>query len=384
MPTRIITALLLCFATALALAESNPPEISENAPERHVVVPGDTLWGISGKFLKEPWRWWELWKQNRSEIENPHRIYPGQVVILDRSGPTPVLKLGQMVSQGTSAEAGAAALKLEPKIYEDRKTEPIPIIPPQTIQPFLSEPRIVEADTLDRAPRIFATEESRVMLGVGNVAYAVGIESKDKLWQAYRPAKPLKDPETGEILGFEAFYLGSLRVSRDADPVEPGPAVKAETGLSVINELVGTAAPPLQKTVTTLEVVSSKREMGVGDRLMPTARPDVVSYAPHAPTQALEGRIASLYDGVGEAGPQSIVTLNRGKAQGVEMGHVLAIYHRGKNIKAKDGEDAGTVYRLPDERVGLVLVFSVYERIAYALVMSAKRPVAVGDLVRKP
>lgn len=356
MPTRIITALLLCFATALALAEPNPPEIAENAPERHVVVPGDTLWGISGKFLKEPWRWWELWKLNRNEINSPHRIYPGQVIILDRSGPTPVLKLGQVLSRGASAAAGAEVVKLEPKIYEDRKAEPIPTIPPQTIQPFLSEPRIVEAGTLDKAPRIFATEEDRVMLGVGSLAYAVGIESGDKLWQAYRPAKPLKDPETGEVLGFEAFYLGSLRVSRSAEPGE----------------------------TTTLEVVTNKREMGVGDRLIPAARPDVVSYAPHAPTLPLEGRIASIYDGLGEAGPQSIVTLNRGTAQGVEVGHVLALYHRGKNIKVKDGEDKGKVYHLPDERVGLVLVFSVYDRIAYALVMSAKRPVAVGDLVRKP
>ena len=357
MPTRIITALLLCFATALALAEPSPPEIAENAPEHHVVVPGDTLWGISGKFLKEPWRWVELWRLNRNEINSPHRIYPGQVIILDRSGPTPVLKLGQMLSKGAPATPAAdGVVKLEPKIYEDKVAEPIPTIPPQTIQPFLSEPRIVEAGALDKSPRIFATEEDRVLLGVGNLAYAVGIESKDSLWQAYRPAKPLKDPETGEVLGFEAFYLGSLRVTRNA-------------------EAGGT---------TSLEVVTSKREMAVGDRLVPTERPDVVSYAPHAPTAPLEGRIASLYDGIGEVGPQSIVTLNRGKAQGVELGHVLALYHRGKSIKVKDGEEEGKVYRLPDERVGLVLVFSVYDRISYALVMSAKRPVAVGDIVRKP
>ena len=351
MPTRIITALILCFVTALALAEPNPPEIAENAPERHVVVRGDTLWGIAGQFLKEPWRWWEIWKLNRSEINSPHRIYPGQVVILDRSGATPVLKLGQVLSTGSSGVD-----KLEPTIYEDRTVEPIPTIPPQAIQPFLSEPRIVEAGVLDKAPRILATEEDRVMLGVGNIAYVVGIATKDNLWQAYRPASPLKDPETGEVLGFEAFYLGSMRVNRPAD----------EGG------------------TTTMEVVSTKREMGVGDRLMPAARPDVVSYAPHAPTSPLEGRIASIYDGLGEAGPQSIVTINRGAAQGVELGHVLAIYSRGKTIKIKDGEDKNKVYHLPDERMGLLLVFSVYDRISYALVMSAKRPVAVGDIVRKP
>lgn len=348
MRIRIITALLLCFAAAPALAESAGPELVDGAPDRYVVVAGDTLWGIAGKFLKEPWRWSELWKANRGDIKTPNRIYPGQVIILDRNGADPAFKLGRMLGQGNS--------RLEPQVYEDRSAEPIPSIPPRAIRPFLSEPRIVEAADLERAPRIVATQEGRVLLGVGNLAYAIGIEDKSLVWQAYRPAKPLTDPETGAVLGFEAFYLGTLQVSRHA----------------------------AQGEATTLEVVTSKREMGVGDRLVPATRPDVITYAPHPPANPVEGRIASIYEGVNEAGPQGIVTINRGKLQGIEMGHVLAIYRRGKGISLDKDLDKDKVLRLPDERVGLLFIFSVYDRISYGLVMSARMPVGVNDIVRQP
>ena len=334
---RIISALLLCFSTACALAQATRPlQLADDAPDRHIVVPGDTLWGISARFLKEPYRWPEIWRMNKDEIKNPHRIYPGQVVILDRSGSEPQLRV----------------TKLEPKVYADKTGEAISSIPQQVIEPFLSQPLIVEENGLKDAPKIVATQEDRVYVGPGNRAYVSGIKQEAKLWQVYRQAKPVTDPETREILGYEAFYLGTARQIAKGEPA-------------------------------TFEVISVKQEMGVGDRLAPASRPEIISYVPHAPAKPIEGQIAAMYGGVKETGRNSIVTLNRGTRDGLEVGHVLALYRKGVEREIRDGDEK-EVHTLPNERYGLVFVFRTFERISYALVMSVTRPVTVADIVRTP
>lgn len=354
MPTRIITALIFFFSAAWASAQTPvaAPALADNAPDHYTVVSGDTLWGIAGKFLKEPWRWHEIWRANRNDIANPHRIYPGQLLVLDKSGATPVLRPGQALSQGNSTQAVA---KLEPNIYVDSQAKPIPSIPPRAITPFLSEPRIVEPESLVDTPHIIATQENRLYLGVGNLAYATGINSDEKFWQVFRPAAPILDPDNGEVLGYEVFYVGGMQMDRPGDPA-------------------------------TLRVTSAKREIGEGDLLMPAGRVDIPTYMPHAPDKAIEGRIAAIYEGVGETGRNSIVTLNRGKAQGLEVGHVLAIYRDGRVAlyKGPSGTDKARQYQLPPERFGLLFVFRVFDRISYALIMETSRPVAVGDQVRTP
>ncbi|MDD5295468.1 MAG: LysM domain-containing protein [Rhodocyclaceae bacterium] len=354
MPARIahiITALIFFFSAAWASAQApaSSPALAENAPDHYTVTAGDTLWGIAGKFLKEPWRWHEIWRSNRNDISNPHRIYPGQILVLDKSGAVPVLKLAQALSQGGSE------VKLEPGVHEENSAKPIPSISPRAIAPFLSEPRIVEPESVAEAPRIIGTQENRLYLGVGNLAYVAGIKTEDQFWQVFRAAAPIMDPENGEVLGHEAFYLGSLQMDRPGDPA-------------------------------TLRVTSAKREIGEGDLLMPAARLDIPSYVPHAPDKAIEGRVAAIYEGVGETGRNSIVTLNRGKAQGLEVGHVLAIYRDGRlaAYKGASGTDRAKEYQLPAERFGLLFVFRVFERISYALIMDTSRPVGVGDLVRTP
>lgn len=341
---RIIFSLLLGFSSAAALGQAGRPlDLADDAPDRHVVVRGDTLWGISGKFLKEPWRWPEIWRLNREQIRNPHRIYPGQIVILDRSGATPRLRIGQPV-------------KLDPKIYSAPSVEPIPSIPQQTIGPFLAEPLVMEPDGLDRAPKIIATQEDRVMVGPGNVAYATGVDGKAKMWQVFRPLKPVIDPESGELLGHEAFFLGNAQVVRGGDPA-------------------------------TIEIVSAKQEIGAGDRLVPVERPDVFAYAPHAPAQDIQGRIVGIYAGVnvGETGRNYIVTINRGKRDGIDIGHVLAIYRHGRDVVyGAPDQPEKELYRLPEERYGLLFVFRTFERMAYALVMDSSRPVVPNDIVRTP
>jgi hypothetical protein len=341
----IISALFLCVSTTAALAQSTKPlELVPDAPDRHIVVRGDTLWGISAKFLQDPYRWPEIWRLNPEEIRNPHRIYPGQIVVLDRSGADPRLKLGKV-------------FKVEPRVYSDAESDEIPAIPQQVIEPFLTQPLVVEAGALAALPRVVATQESRVNVGAGGTIYVNGIEKPAaKLWQVFRPGAVLKDPDSGEVLGHEAFYLGSARVVKEGADGEPA----------------------------TMEVLSAKEEIGRGDSLMPAAKPEIMSYVPHAPTALVKGRILSIYGGVGEAGRFSIVTISRGKADGLEQGHVLAIYRTGATVTNRFEDSKPQSVKLPDERFGLMFVFRAFERVSYALIMESSRPVQPGDTVQTP
>ena len=367
-------------AAARQDATRDPIALQENAPDRHIVVPGDTLWGIAGKFLKDPWRWPELWRMNKDQIKSPHRIYPGNIIVLDRSQRQ--LKLATPIVEH----------KLDPKARVETTGPDIPSIAPALIEPFLSQPLVIEADGMESAPKIVATQEDRVYVGSGNVAYVTGIEgSSQNLWQVYRPGKPLIDPETKKILGYEAFFLGTARVTREGDP-------------------------------TTVEIISAKQEIGRGDRLIPAARALPLNYVPHAPENFVQGRVISSYGGLNESGRNSIIAINRGTRDGMEIGHVLALYRFGKYFedsqpaKTRDpakpvtppmnpmftgsGEavlhttagSGGPVYeparsvrrKFPDERYGLIFVFRVFEQVSYALVLNVSRPVNVDDVVQTP
>lgn len=317
-----------------------------DAPDRYTVVRGDTLWGIAQKFTDSPWRWPELWNMNKDQIKNPHRIYPGNVIVLDRS-------------RGRLA-LDANTVKLSPRLRaEAMAREAIPSIPAHVIEPFLSRPLVIESDGLERAPHIIAAEDGRVVLGNGGVAYARGIgESKESSWLIYRSGAPLVDPDTKLTLGFEAIYLGTARVTRTGDPAK-------------------------------IELTSVAQEVGIGDRLIPAGGLQIVNYAPHAPAAGLKGRIMSIYGGVGqvgEAGMHSIVTLNRGKADGVDVGQVLALYRDATQVvdqtRPKGAPDS--IVAIPGDRYGLVFVFRVFERVSYALVMQTSAPVRALDLVQTP
>ncbi|MDR2239711.1 MAG: LysM peptidoglycan-binding domain-containing protein [Zoogloeaceae bacterium] len=340
---RIISALLLSFSASLALAQNvKPLQLADNAPDSHTVVRGDTLWAISGKFLKEPYRWPELWGMNKSQIKNPHRIYPGQVLVLDRSGLNPRLRVRQNA-------------KAEPSIHAEQLALAIPSIPQSAIEPFLSQPLVMEEDGLQGAPKIVATPEDRLYVGVNERAYVSGLQrgdQRDPVWQVFRPTKPVFDPETGEVLGHEAFYLGTATLAAEGEPA-------------------------------TVNITTAVREIGAGDRLLPAPPMDIVQYVPHAPDEQVRGQIAAIYGGVKETGVHSIVTLNRGSRDGLEIGHVLAIYRNGGKRVYREGEEV-TDIQLPAEQYGLAFVFRVFDRISYALVMTATRPVIVTDIVRNP
>jgi hypothetical protein len=323
-------------------------KLQDNAPDRYIVEKGDTLWGIASKFLKDPWRWPEIWRLNQDQIRNPHRIYPGDVIVLDRTKSPAQLA----VSGGT--------IKLAPQVrVEPLPEQAIPSIPPKFIEPFLSQPLVIEEGGLQQAPRIVGTQEGTVYLGAGNVAYVSGIgESKEANWQIFRQGRPLVDPDTNKTLGFEAIFLGTARVLSLGEPA-------------------------------TMRIVTSTQEISQGDRLIPAGPAVMNQYAPHPPKSFVSGRIIAVLGGLvnSEGGKNSIVSINKGSLDGLEMGHVLAIMRTGATIpdpQSALSRDYAPQIRLPDERYGLAFVFRVFGSVSYALIMDSSRPVVPGDFVRTP
>jgi hypothetical protein len=359
-------------------------DIHPDAPDQYTVVKGDTLWGIAGRFLNDPYKWPQIWQMNQDQIKNPHLIYPGDIIRLDRASLTLSLAGGQ-------ADAAANVVRLEPRIRVEPLQASIPTIPATAIGPFLTQPLVIEAGGLDNAPTILATAENRVIVGAGDTAYADRIGSDDGVsWQIFRPGEAVRDPETSEVLGYEAKYVGDARVRRFGHP-------------------------------TTLEITKARQEINRGDRLTQAREMTFPSFVPHAPDRLVRGAIVSVDGGVSELGQFQIVSLNRGSRDGIQIGHVLASYRRGGLVdttgrtrgyldpKAGPGFEirpnpvvpdppmpppptdsklgyaaAGTTLKLPDERNGLVLVFRVFEKMSYAMVMSSTRPISIGDIVRTP
>jgi hypothetical protein len=353
-----LLALALAGAGLLALAQGDL-QVKETAPDRYVVQRGDTLWSIATKFLNDQWRWPEIWRMNQEQIRNPHNISPGDVLVLDRSVSPPQLRISD-AGGGRGAGGGEEGVKLLPRIYtQPLASEAIPAISPKAIEPFLTQPLIIEEGGLDKAPRIIATEENRVNLGTGNVAYVSGFGNTDApAWHVYRAGRPLVDPDNQRTLGFEAVFLGTARVTRSGEPA-------------------------------TVQIVNSKKEISAGDRLIPAPPPTIPQYVPHAPSSAVSGRIIGLYDALATSvgGRDSIISINRGRRDGLEVGHVLAVY---RNVVVYDQKDylksreRSPAIQLPPERYGLVFIFRTFNSVSYALVMESSRPVQGGDIVQNP
>jgi LysM repeat protein len=348
-------------STAQQVAQAGVPlsELAPNAPDSHTVQSGDTLWDISKLFLKTPWRWPELWGMNIDQVRNPHLIYPGQVLVLEKSGDRARLRLAQ-----SGSGAPDNTVKLSPRVRGNLLDNgAIGSIPLHLIGPFLTEAVIFNNDDLNRAPRIVAAQEGYVAMSQGQLAYVLGDVQRSSGYRLFREPQPLLDFDTRELLGYEARYVGT------ADFVRPGRSFE-EAGKPVV-------------VPATVSIKSVRMEVNVGDRLAPLPARDLDAYAPHHPNAPMAGRVLQIYGDGLSAGQNQIVALNRGARDGVERGHVLALWRQGDRLAERiDGERA--VVQLPNEQNGLLFVFNVFERTSYALILSVNVPVFPGDAFTQP
>jgi hypothetical protein len=354
---RLLIATLLSGAAALPALADNC-QFRPDAPDQHLVVKGDTLWDISGRFLERPWCWPQVWGMNREEIHNPHWIYPGQIIYLDRVAGR--LRLGNKID----ANGGEPpALHLAPQLrMEGLGKDAVQSIPAGVIEPFLTQPLIIENDELKSAPRVIAAQEGHVFLGKDDKAYVRGDLKGGTSFQVFRPGNVLKDPVSQAVIGYEAFYLGTLKLQ---------------------------AAAKGGNDVHTFTVASAKEEMGVGDQLRQAPPTPMQNYVPHPPEQTVAARVVAIYGGVTHAGQNQIVSINRGNLDGLDIGAVLQLYHAGQTVtdptasKGWSGMEKPQV-RLPDEEVGNLFIFRVFKHISYGLIMQVTAPVQVGDVARSP
>ena len=368
-----ITAQQRTTANQVAQAGVALSDLRPDAPQRYTVKPGDSLWAISGLFLKSAWRWPELWGMNLADIQNPHLIYPGQTLFLDTSSGRARLT--------TQANNGGTipTVRLSPHTRVNNLTDgALPTLQNHLIEPFLSEGIIVDDQTMNQAPRIVASKDGRVLLTRGDRAYARSSSSnelvddphqKQKAYRIFRDTKPLKDPVTGVVLGYDATYLGKALLARSEGTQDLAPR-GGDTPLDVVP--------------ATFDIVDAKEEIRVGDRLLPEPPRQLRSYVPHAPANPVDARIVSIYgSAVVNAAQNQVVIINKGTLDGLENGHVLAILQAGERLVDKTDE-ALTPIKLPDERNGLLMVFLTFDKLSYGLVLDIVNGVKVGDRLVNP
>lgn len=343
MANKLLGLIFAALLASPALAE----EIALNPshPDSYVVVKGDTLWDISERFLREPWLWPEIWQIN-PQIENPHLIYPGDLISLVYVDGKPQLRLQR---------GGHPTIKLSPTAREERLDRAIPTIPIDAIKQFLNQPLVVENGELDTAPYVVESADEHLITGAGGRVYVRGItDTTQGRYGVYKPGDKLLDPDTKELLGIEAIFLGEATVQRFGDPA-------------------------------TLSLDRTTREIGMGDRLKPVSSDEIhTSFLPHPPAAETKGRIISVYDGVTQIGRYQVVTINRGAREGMEVGHVLRIHQAGAEVKDKVTPAPNDTVILPDEDAGLLMLFRIFDKVSYGLVMEATRPIHVLDYVKNP
>lgn len=385
---------LIALLTASFAAAADTVQLREDAPDRHVVVKGDTLWDISAKFLKSPWKWPQLWQTNKDRIKNPHWIYPGDVVYLVMTPEGPRLSVMETV-------------KLSPTIHSTpipEAKQAIPTIPYSEVEAFLGRPLVASVSELAHAPVLVGSVDDRAMMSMGDRVYATGVQADAGKWNIVRIGKALKDPDTGEELAREVTYLG------DAKTVAPG-------------------------SPTSLVITKADREIQPGDLLLPATQVNALDFDPRAPEKQIEGKIISAYGSSQTAGKYSTVIINKGRVDGLALGHVLGVYKTGReagrgpdyskltSFSPKSGYINGDLERgssawagvdiacikpgaqlsagdknsdvfttdchipyvkLPDLEIGHILLYRVFDRVSYGLVMDASNPIYLLDTVKNP
>lgn len=377
----VSAAALLTVATGVVATQ-----LRADHPDTYVVKKGDTLWGIAKRFLNEPWLWPEIWQAN-PQVENPHLIYPGDVLSLAYLG------------QGQPA---LSVSKLSPQVRSE--SLPIPAVPLSEIQDFLTNQHVLDEEQIKALPYVVGIEESRLRSAEGQVAYvrdsnfapgdrvsivrptlrygimplaterkpkrepilrrddwsrANGLEQKSN---SIRWAQHFATNKRFDFLGWEVIEVAQGHITRDGDP-------------------------------STLLIASGGHEVRKGDLLMPyDAFPYDLSFHPRAPAQIpANARILAVTDHYQFGGTHDVVAISAGAREGVENGQVFSIWHHGEKVRDEVRHtqrlaanlDKNKV-KLPDEFVGHVMIFRTFDKVSYGLVMDGIRPVHVDDRLDAP
>jgi hypothetical protein len=325
-------------------------EIKPSAPQEYVVKKGDTLWDISTKFLNDPWYWPEIWHVN-PQIANPHLIYPGDVITLFYIDGKPYLG----INGGPRVEE-IQREKLEPTVRVEPVQRDDDIVPIQTIHQFIVHPRVVDEDTLKKAPYIVDSQDKRLVYGPNERVYVRGIEGDQlaRRYSVYRKGTRLLDPQTGEFLGYEAVHVGEARLEHQ------------------------------DGVVSTVMLENTVREALRGDLLMPIEDNYNRTFIPHAPSNTIDGEIISLFDAISQIGQNQVVVLNVGARDGLEKGHVLAVNQAGRTVRDEFARRGDKTITLPEERAGVLMIFRTFDKVSYGLIMEATRAIHLGDTVSNP
>jgi len=347
--TEASTGLAATGSAAAVQAGGDRVLLAENHPEEYVVQKGDTLWDISKMFLKDPWYWPEIWQVN-PQIANPHLIYPGDVLVLIYVDGQP-----RLFNRG-SAE------RLSPQVRSERIEAAIVSIPYDQIAAFLSRGLVIEKGEVAALPYMLATRGDHLIAGAGNDIYVRGnVAAPGTRYSVVHIGDELVDPDDNSVVGFQGIYVGEGAVSRGGDPA-------------------------------TVHLIDTTREALQGDRLIPEAVDIPLTFFPKAPASAIDGKIISVVDGVSLIGQYQVIVINRGTRDGLANGDVLTVFQAGETVKDRFAGGklrggsllGGESVKLPDEEAGTVMVFKVYDRISYALVMEATSDIHVYDAVRNP
>lgn len=360
--------LLLSLSAMSISAGAQPVQVNPDHPEQHVVQTGDTLWDISARFLTEPWRWPEIWQVN-PQIDNPHLIYPGDIVSLSYNGDRPVLSVNRSGSR--AANTSGRTVRLSPEIRSDQRDQAIPTIPIDVIRQFLTRPLVVGETEMDGWPYIVSSYEQHLVAGPGIEIYVMGLDSTSdtRKYVIYRkgPAYISKSDGKDRVLGYEAIYVGDAEIRAFGDP-------------------------------STAVVTSAVKEVLNGDRLIPQREDELYSsFIPSSPETPINGSIISAQEVLSEIGQYQVVVLDKGTADGVKIGNVFGIYQSGRTVTDKiktsgkkyndsalieylgKSKAAGELVTLPEVRAGVMMVFRAFDQVSYALVMEALRPVHLYD-----
>ena len=319
---------------------SKPVPLADGHPNEYVVQVGDTLWDIAGTFLRDPWFWPEIWYIN-PDIENPHLIYPGDV-----------LGLVYIDGQARITNVRASTYRMSPQARVTPLSQAITSIPFEDVAAFLSSGVVLEKEQADMLPYLLETRGDHLIASAGNQVYVRGItgDMPSARYNLVHIGDPLIDPDDDRLIGYHGILIGEGSLRRTGDPA-------------------------------TVALTSTSQEAKIGDRFLPAAVDVPLNFFPRSPSSTIEGRIISVVGGVTQIGQYQVVVTNRGSNDGLSVGDVLSVYKSGEVI---DDRVNGGKVTLPEEQAGTLMIFKTYERISYGLVMEATDAIHILDTIRNP